>query len=376
MIVFKIILLHFWKFKWFIIPLALTFFFIAAMFSSFSDTDSFATQELNVTVVDQSHGEASNALIDYLAKTHNVETTDEFNRKELEEAVFLAEIHGAIILDQNFEENLATGEPAVEVIGDQRAAANTQLETELSKFLMFANAQINDSGSLDISKLDSALTDTIEVDINSDETSGNEADYNNVAAYSNFAAYWLMLFLMLSVGNLMSEYNQSEIQKRITVSPLSSTSNAIQVFTSQFIVSFLAVLIMFSGILVLYHGHLENVPLTRIFLAMILITVFTLAMQFAINALTTNRFMVNGLANLITLGMAFLSGIFIPLELFGDTAQKIAEFLPLYHYTELYRVPNTSWSEVIPSIIILLLYTVAFMIIGIIFNNQRKSKQS
>src|SRR5699024_5065204 len=57
-------------------------------------------------------------------------------------------------------------------------------------------------------------------------------------------------------------------------------------------------------------------------------------------------------------------------------AQKIAEFLPLYHYTELYRVPNTSWSEVIPSIIILLLYTVAFMIIGIIFNNQRKSKQS
>src|SRR5699024_1795723 len=110
----------------------------------------------------------------------NVETTDEFNRKELEEAVFLAEIHGAIILDQDFEENLSTGDPAVEVIGDQRAAANTQLETELSKFLMFANAQINDSGSLDISKLDSALSDTIEVDINSDETSG--VKFTNIKA--------------------------------------------------------------------------------------------------------------------------------------------------------------------------------------------------
>jgi ABC-2 type transporter. len=173
----------------------------------------------------------------------------------------------------------------------------------------------------------------------------------------------------------MSEYNKPELQKRIIAAPISSTSSAVQILGAQSLVGFFAVLVMFFGLVGLYYNRLDGIPLAHIFVALVLIMAFTLALQYAINALTTNRFIVNGLANLITLGLAFLSGIFIPIELFGDGAERIAEFLPLYHYTQIYASPDITWSESALSIGILLLYILAFLIIGIIFSNQRKSTQ-
>ncbi|QQD84934.1 MULTISPECIES: ABC transporter permease [Jeotgalicoccus] len=375
MTIFRVILLHFWKYKWLILPLAIVFFLIAAMFSQFSDQGEFESQSLRITVVDYSESESSEALIDYLEHGNQVEVVNDKARSTLEEAVFLSEIHGAIIIDPNFEDLVQQGDAAVEIISDERATASTQLETEISKVLMFMNAQYNELGQLDTEQLDTALNERVEVSLNDDGLASSEENYNNAAAYSNFAAYWLMLLLMLTIGNLMSEYNKPELQKRIIAAPVSSTSSAIQILSSQSLVGIFATLIMFFGLVGLYYDRLDGIPLGKILVALLLITLFTLAMQFAINALTTNRFMVNGLANLITLGLAFMSGIFVPIELFGDTARRVAEFLPLYHYTQIYGASDITWSETIPSIAVLLLYTVAFLIIGIIFNNQRKSTQ-
>lgn len=375
MTIFKIILLHFWKFKWFIIPLALIFFAIAALFSTAGGNDTFESETLGITVVNNSESETSEALLQYLSSSHEVEVMTEPDREHLEEQVFLMEIHGAVIIEENFEEQVKNGEPAVEIITDERATSAVQLESEISKFLMFANAQFNEHGELDKETLQTALTDTVNVELNNDTVIDTDENYTNAAAYTNFAAYWLMLFIMLSVGNLMSEYNKPELQKRIISAPVSSTSSALQILGAQSLVGIFAVLVMFFGLIGLYYDRLEGMPLAHIFVALMLIMAFTLALQYAINALTTNRFIVNGLANLVTLGLAFLSGIFIPIELFGDTAQRIAEFLPLYHFTQIYAAPDITWGESALSIGILLLYTVSFLIIGIIFSNQRKSTQ-
>ena len=375
MTIFKIILLHFWKFKWMIIPLALVFFLIAAMFSLFGGTETFESETLGITVVDESGSESSEALIEYLSSSHEATVRDDVSRKVLEEQVFLMEIHGAVIIPDNFDTHVKNGEPAVEIITDERAAASFQLETEVSKFLMFANAQFNDAGALDKDTLQSALDNKVDVELNSDTVIASEENFENAAAYSNFAAYWLMLFIMLSVGNLMSEYNKPELQKRIIAAPVSSTSGAVQILSAQSLVGIFAVLVMFFGLIGLYYDRLEGIPLAHIFVAMVLIMAFTLALQYAINALTTNRFIVNGIANLVTLGLAFLSGIFIPIELFGDGAQRVAEFLPLYHFTQIYSSSDITWSDSALSIGILVLYTIVFMIIGIIFSNQRKSTQ-
>ena len=88
MTIFKIILLHFWKFKWLILPLALIFFVIAALFSTLGGSDTFESETLGITVVDASESETSAALIEYLSSKHEVEVIDELDRTYLEERYF------------------------------------------------------------------------------------------------------------------------------------------------------------------------------------------------------------------------------------------------------------------------------------------------
>ena len=42
---------------------------------------------------------------------------------------------------------------------------------------------------------------------------------------------------------------------------------------------------------------------------------------------------VNGINNILSLGLCFLGGIFVPLEMLGSGVQKISRFLPTYWYS-------------------------------------------
>src|SRR5699024_8368463 len=137
-------------------------------------------------------------------------------------------------------------------------------------------------GSLIADTFQAALTDTVDVELNGKGTNAVEENYTNAASYSNFAAYWLMLFIMLTVGNLMSEFNKPELQKRMISAPVSSTSSALQILGAQILVGIFSVLIMFFGLVALYYDRLEGMPLAHILLALIQIMAFTLAMQYEI----------------------------------------------------------------------------------------------
>src|SRR5699024_3881107 len=104
--------------------------------------------------------------------------------------------------------------------------------------------------------------------------------------------------------------------------------------------------------------------------ALVLISLYTLALQLVISALTTNKFLINGIANFISIGMAFLSGIFIPEEVLGETVQNIARFLPLHHFTPIYAEPGITWPESLLHAMILIHFIIAMLTMGMIFEHK------
>src|SRR5699024_5441129 len=136
--------------------------------------------------------------------------------------------------------------------------------------------------------------------------------------YTNCAGYIIMLPLILFIGNIKTEFNIPELRDRIRVSPMKTASYTTQITSAQSIMGLFSVLILFFGGIFIRWDSLDGVPLDKIFVALLLISLFTLALQFVISALTTNKFLINGIANFISIGMAFLSGIFIPEEVLGE----------------------------------------------------------
>ena len=71
----------------------------------------------------------------------------------------------------------------------------------------------------------------------------------------------------------------------------------------------------------------------------------SLAVAFFIGSIVKNgksaQAAVNGLVNVISLGMCFLCGVFVSMDLMDETVRKGARFLPVYWY----EVNNTLLAE-------------------------------
>lgn len=373
MTVFKGMLLHFWRYKIMVIIVTFLFFGIAVLFAQNQSADVFETRSMDIKIVNQSDSEIADGLIDYLSTNNEVDVVSDYDRDQVVEEVYLMEISGAVIIDENIESKLVNGASTVEILTDPRGGGSIHLNNEVSKYFRFLNADYNYTGTVDTKNTLSTLGHGVPVNIANPEDAAEASDFEGMKFYTNFAGYIIMLLLLLFIGNIMTEFNKPELRDRVRVSPMKTVSYTTQIISAQSIMGLFSVLILFFGGIFIRWDSLDGVPLDKIFVALLLISLFTLALQFVISALTTNKFLINGIANFISIGMAFLSGIFIPEEVLGETVQNIARFLPLYHFTQIYAEPGITWSESLIHVMILILFIIAMLIIGIIFENKSKS---
>src|SRR5699024_1902359 len=183
----------------------------------------------------------------------------------------------------------------------------------------------------------------------------------------------ILLFLLIRVGNIMSEFNSPELKQRINVSPMKTSAFMSQMILSQIVVCLFVVAFMFFGALALRSGSLSGVPLGKMFAALILISALTLSIHYVIGAITISKFIIHGLSRFIAIGMVLLSGVMLALVVKAQTAQNIAQYPPLYHFTQIYAEPDISWGEAAFPMLVTVLYTAAFLIIGMILENKRKT---
>ena len=58
----------------------------------------------------------------------------------------------------------------------------------------------------------------------------------------------------------------------------------------------------------------------------------SLSIAFLISSFPINEEIINGIVNVITLGMAFTCGVFVSMDILGKGVRTIARFLPVYWY--------------------------------------------
>ena len=77
--------------------------------------------------------------------------------------------------------------------------------------------------------------------------------------------------------------------------------------------------------------------LTPRFLLILLTSFFymliCMSISLLISSFTQNRNAINGINNVVALGSSFLGGVFVPIEVMGDTITGIGKMLPAYWYS-------------------------------------------
>ena len=280
-------------------------------------------------------GALTEGLRTYLEKYCNFIEVKE-TEQSIQDALFFREIDYAIIVPEGFSEQLLEGEnPKLEITSVPDAYEAVYIDMAVTNYLKTAelykknNPDINQAELVNYLQRD--FKTTVQVSLAGEN---DKSDKSFLTAYFNISMYSLLSVMITGVGALMTIFLDKEIKGRNSVAPISSLRLNIQLMLGNFVFSILVLIgIILTGIIMnkgigsfiefcLYIGN---------------VAVFTIV-AFSISYLVTmvvkgpNGF--SAISTVISLGLSFISGAFVPAELLGENILKVASFTPSYWFIQ------------------------------------------
>lgn len=373
MTVYKYFLKLAYENKNLILMYSLIYFFMTLLFGRGlkMGSDEYMDSKLNIGYINHSDSELVNAFITSLENKNYMEEVD-YTEEDIKEKIYLYMHDAVLIIPENFDERVINGEAAVEVFRDERNSDVIYLDNSINKFFMFVNAMEN-SGGYDEDKLLNVLKSEAEVHLVGDSKIERKA----IGFFDNFfgvMGYAIMGMFIATFGKIVLQFNDEPLHQRAMVSSKSNLAFNWELFFGEVSLA-VVVLVLYVLVLYLYKGEFFTmVPMTKYIVNLLAFSVSILGMSFLINSLAKNLFAINALSNLISLGLSFISGIFVPQSLLGEGTLKIAKFFPTYYYARAIESGGTL-GDIKWDIIIQLLFGAVYFIIGVYIFRTRRNKR-
>lgn len=135
------------------------------------------------------------------------------------------------------------------------------------------------------------------------------------------------------MGNVLSAFRRGDLQKRMRASAISGRRQNLEgllasatVGAGLWIVTIVAAMAIYRG------GFIRSSGFIYYLLNALMMLLVALALSYLIGIVAKNTNMLNGIVNVLSLGMSFLCGVFVPLGYMNPSVRKVAMFLPVYWY--------------------------------------------
>lgn len=355
--------------KWIILGYAIIFFSLSIL--NGTDTEmkevAFMEKSLNIGVVDLSNGDLSKGLVEYLQRENTI-IKMENDIDNIKEQIFLVVVDAVVIIPEDFQSKVVNKEESIEIFRDDRRMGPLQIENQINKFLLFANATYRD-GQFDLVKVRDTLKEEVEVELLKTEilSKNNGAD-SWFKYYFNFTAYIIIAIYVAIIGLLMTEFNSKGIQERMKISSKRFLTVNFEMYIGQITLGILITTIFILGSIALKGKHIGDVNFLKYVINTFVFSFSILCFTFLINNLTTSRFVINGISTVASLGTSFISGVMVPQVLLGEKVLAIAKYFPTYYFVKINEMRVNSFYDMRYEIMMQILFGVAFLTLGLYFS--------
>ena len=359
--------------KWIVLGYTAIFLVLSVINGASTETEqiAFMEKDLEIGVVDNSKGDLSKELIDYLGE-NNTLITVENDIENIKEQIFLEALDAVVVIPKDFELLVGRKEKAIEIFKDDRKMGPLQVENQINKFLVFANSkQIN--GSYDLERVKDALNKEIEVQVvGSEGKSKNKRADDWFKSYFNFTGYIIIAIYISVIGYIMTEFNNKKIQDRMRISSIKFLKLNIEMYLGQVTIGVVITSMIILGSILLKGKHIGEISFLKYVVNIFIFSFAILCFTFLINNLTRSKFIINGMSTVASLGTAFISGVFVPQEFLVEQVLRIARFFPTYYFVKINETNINSFLDVKYEIFMQILFALSFLIIGLYFSKIRQ----
>ncbi len=212
------------------------------------------------------------------------------------------------------------------------------------------------------------------------KTIGDQPLNQNFANYYfNFLAFSLLSVLILGMGALLLVFYDTDLMRRNACAPLSSSSVNLQFILAILVFTILAWSIMVAFCLLFNYKNSLNLNTLYFVINSLVFAVCGTGISFLIGNLVKSHNAIPAVNNVVTLGLCFISGVFVPMELIADSVLRIANFTPTYWFVKannqiakLTQFDFANLEPIFTSMLIQICFALAFFVAALVANKKRR----
>lgn len=316
-------------------------------------------------------------LVDYLNKNTNIVKIKD-SEEARDDALFYRDVSYIIYIPTSYSKNVLNGINNTLDIKSTNDYNASLAEMILKKYIEVENVYA--SIYRDEFKIINAINKNLETNSNVEITSKlNTTTMEKTARFYNFASYCIMAVTIYIVCLVLSSFHNEMINKRIVVSSMNYKKHNRLILGASFAYALIVwILYIVLGIILLGDVMFTIRGLIYV-LNTLIFTFVALTLALLISTITNNKNAISGIVNVVALAQAFLCGAFIPTQWLPNSVLTIAHVLPAYWYIntndilkELETISSTTLKPVIINSIILILFSLIFIVLNNIISKKKR----
>ncbi|MBE5939701.1 MAG: ABC transporter permease [Lachnospiraceae bacterium] len=337
---------------------------------------NYTDEKCDFAVFDYDESILSKALTAYLETTHNLKVIKNDNKETIQDELYIMNIHSVIRINEGFEEAFKTGkvEEFLETYVIPGTITATLFEQNLNSYLSVVNTYIAAGFSVDeaTKKADEVAKTSTEIIENDEKAKAESA----LSIYFKYASWVFIAMCVSGITVVLIALNKKELRNRIECSAYKFVKMNMEIVLGVVVTGVIICAVFVVAALIVFPEQMLEPKAVLYVLNALCIMAVALAITFFISKVTDKVPVISLMSNVIGLGMAFLCGVFVPMEFLSDTVIKVARFMPVYWNIKALQIIDGIQEGSVGTIFsymgIQILFAVAILCIGMIIARRKR----
>ena len=294
---------------------------------------NYQAESVRLAVIDEDGGELSEAFQSYLDQFHEI-TIMENDVSLLQEKLFYRDIEYIVRIPADFFRICAADGETVKVTKVPGSYTAFYVDQQINSFLN--NARTYCAAGFSEQEAAEALSGMHTAEVKMLDRSENAGKTPDFAFYFRYMPYLFLSVLCYVMGNVLSAFREGDLPKRMCASAVPVVRQNLEGLLAALTVGAgLWGFAILAAVIVYGNRFTGSGGFVYYLFNSVMMLLVSLALSYLVGIFTKDSNTLNGIVNVISLGMCFLCGVFVPLEVMNKNVTRVAQFLPVYWYEKI-----------------------------------------
>ena len=295
-------------------------------------SDSYQSRSIEIGIVDEDGGILAQGLKDYLGKIHHI-TMQENDREVLQENLFYRNVEYIVQIPENFEQSCIRDNEALKVTKVPGSYTSYYVDQQINSYLSMARIYL--AAGFSQEEALKAIGSETHSKVRTLEGTSENVEKPGYLYYFRYLPYLFLGVFCYVVGYILIAFRQGDIQKRMEASAVPVRRQSMEGLLAMGVMGIVLWGIGIAGAGIMYGRKFwQSETLGYYFLNSLIMMAVALSLSYLVGMFMKNSNMLSGVANVISLGMCFLCGVFVPMSVMDQKVLKVSRFLPVYWYEQ------------------------------------------